>query len=63
MKEVKIRVIRTIEEIHTCSVTDKEYEEINNGDIILEDVLWGCDEENNTVKPINEDVTWERAED
>ena len=61
MKEVKVHVTRTIEEIHTCPVTDEEYEEINNGSIILEDVLWGCNEENNTVKEVNEDVSWERA--
>ena len=40
MKEVKVRVTKTIQEIHTCPVTDEEYEEINNGSI-LEDVLWG----------------------
>ena len=61
MKEVKVRVTRTIEEIHTCPVTNEEYEEINNGSIILEDVLWGCNEKNNKVKVVNEDVTWERA--
>ena len=61
MKEVKVRVTKTIQEIHTCPVTDEEYEEINNGSIILEDVLWGCNQENNTVKEVNEDVTWERA--
>ncbi len=61
MKEVKVRVTRIIEEIHTCPVTDEEYQDINNGSIILEDVLWGCNEENNTVKEVNEDVSWERA--
>ena len=61
MKVVKIRVTKEVEEIHTCTVTDKEYEEINNGDIILEDVLWGWNEENNKVEEVNEHVSWERA--
>ena len=46
---IKIRVTKEIEEIHTCPVTNEEYEEIMNGDICLEDVVYGCDEEKNTV--------------
>ena len=58
---IKIRVTKQIEEIHTCPVTDEEYEEIMNGDICLEDVVYGCDEEKNTVKEIDSEYTYERA--
>ncbi len=52
MKTIKIRVTKEIEQINTCTVTDKEYEEINNGHIILEDILWQCNEENCKVELI-----------
>jgi len=58
---IKIRVTKQIEEIHTCPVTDEEYEEINNGDIMLEDVVYGCGEENNTVEEIDSEYSYERA--
>ena len=60
MKYIKIRVTKEIEEIHTCPVTNEEYEQIENGDIMLEDVLWGCNEKNNKVREMNEHVSWEK---
>jgi len=57
---IKIRVTKEITELHTCPVTDEEYEEINNGDIMLEDVVWS-NEENNTVEEEDSDYSYERA--
>ena len=60
-KQVKVRVTKTIEEIHTCPVTDEEHEEIVSGDIMLEDVVYGCGEADNKVEEINSDYTYERV--
>lgn len=60
-KEVKIRVTKTIEEIHTCPVTDEEHEEIVSGDIMLEDIVYGCGEADNTVEEMNSEYTYERV--
>jgi hypothetical protein len=61
MRNIKIRVTKEIEEIHTCPVTDEEYEEIQNGDLTLDDVVYGCGEEKNTVEIYHEEYSYERA--
>lgn len=61
MKKIKIRVTKQVEEIHICPITDEEYEQINNGDIMLEDVVYGCGEENNRVVEIDSEYSYERA--
>tara|TARA_R100001509_G_scaffold154281_1_gene115798 strand:+ start:6825 stop:7031 length:207 start_codon:yes stop_codon:yes gene_type:complete len=57
---IKIRVTKQVEEIHTCPVTDEEYEQINNGDIMLEDVVYGCGEKSNTVEEIDSEYSYKR---
>ena len=61
MRNIKVRVTKEITEIHTCPVTDEEYEEIQNGDLTLDDVVYGCGEENNTVEEIDSEYSYERA--
>ena len=60
-REIKIRVTKEITEIHTCPVTDAEYEEIQNGDLTLDDVVYGCGMENNKVEEVDSDYSYERA--
>lgn len=59
-KQVKVRVTKTIEEIHTCPVTDMEYEFIMDGDLTLDDIVWG-NEEKNTVEEVDSKYSYERA--
>jgi hypothetical protein len=60
-REIKIRVTKEITEIHTCPVTDEEYELIQNGDLTLDDVVYGCGMENNKVEEVDSDYSYERA--